>query len=63
MHYDAHQFRLKTAQEELDLVTSQLKEKQDKLAVIESKVSKLYCMYVCNLCSSCFYYSMLPVNS
>lgn len=35
-------FRLKTAQEELDLVTSQLKEKQDNLASITSKVHILY---------------------
>ena len=31
-------YRLKTAQDELDVVTSQLKEKQNKLAVIEMKV-------------------------
>lgn len=32
------QFRLKGAQQELDVVLAQLKEKQDKLATIEAKV-------------------------
>lgn len=31
-------FRLNTAQEELDVVTSQLREKQERLNAIESKV-------------------------
>ena len=33
-------YRLKKAQGELDIVTSQLKEKQDKLGAIEAKVIK-----------------------
>lgn len=40
--------RLKTAQIELDKVTAQLKEKQEKLAAIEAKV----CLQVPNLYSN-----------